>query len=219
MYHRIVPKAEAGNSLPSMVVSPEHFRSQLDALHRSGWKTMTLERLAAAMRSGMPVSPRTFAITIDDGWNDGYNHAFPIMREYGYDATFFVITNRIGAAGFLSKRQLLDLQAAGNEIGNHTMSHANLTTLNYESAVAEIEGGSAALARTIGHRPVSFSYPKSGVEPWVVAAARECPGLEIAVTTVIGTTQSWRSRFEAPRVKADADVSGAALLAELEGNR
>lgn len=216
MYHRIVPKSEAGNSLAAMMIEPELFRSQLGELHRGGWRTITLDRLAAAMRHGTRVPPRTFAITFDDGWDDGYRHALPIMREFGYTATFFVISNRIGSPGFLSKRQLLGLEATGNEIGNHTMDHASLSTLDYPQAVHDIDGASAALERVLGHRPASFSYPKSGVAPYVVDAARVCPGLEIAVTTEQGMTESWRGRFESPRVNVGSAVSGSALLAELE---
>ncbi len=219
MYHRIVPPAEAGDSLPSMVTAPDLFRAQLRELHGAGWRTITLEQLARAMRSGAPVPPRTFAITIDDGWNDGYTHAFPMMRDYGYNATFFVITSRIGVGDFLSKRQLLALQAAGNEIGNHTMTHVKLTTLDFDHAAAEIDGASTALARIIGHRPVSLSYPKSGVEPWVVAAAGQCAGIQIAVTTFAGPTESWRTRLETPRVRTDDTTSGAALLARLQAIR
>jgi peptidoglycan/xylan/chitin deacetylase (PgdA/CDA1 family) len=216
MYHRIVPKSEAGNSLASMMIEPEVFRSQLRELHRGGWRTMTLDRLAATMRVGARVSPRTFAITIDDGWDDGYRYALPILHEFGYNATFFVISNRIGSPGFLSQRQMLELEAAGDEIGNHTMGHVALSTLDYPQAVHEIDGASAALERVLGHRPTSLSYPKSGVAPFVVDAARVCPGLEIAVTTSHGMVESWRTRFETPRVNVDSSVSGAALLAELE---
>jgi peptidoglycan/xylan/chitin deacetylase (PgdA/CDA1 family) len=215
MYHRIVPKGEAGDSLTSMILEPDLFAAQLAAIHKEGWRTVTLERLAEAMRSGTRLPARTFAITIDDGWNDGYTHAFPIMRKLGYVATFFVISSRIDSAGFLSRRQLLELQAAGNEIGNHTSHHTQLTTLGFDQAVDEIDSGSEAIARAVGHRPVSLSYPKSGVAPYVVAAAHECAGLEIAVTTAHGATESWRSRFETPRLNVDASVSPAALMAEI----
>ena len=218
-YHRIVPRKESGKSLASMVVEPALFRAQLSKLHTAGWHTVTLEQLARAMASGAPVPPKTFAITIDDGWDDGYRYAFPIMRELGFDATYFVISSRVGAPSFLSAPQLLEMQAAGFEIGNHTMDHALLSSLSYREALADISGASDALARTLGRRPVSLAYPKGGVAPFVLDAARACPGIEIAVTTVAGRTETWRTRFETPRLGVDSSVTPAALLAELTAGR
>ena len=216
MYHRIVPATEAGNSLASMWIEPGLFRAQLTKLHDAGWTSITLAQLASAMRAGKRVPARTFAITIDDGWADGYSYAFPIMRDLRYRATYFVITNRIGESGFLSAPQLLDLEAAGDEIGNHTRDHADLTTLDFQHVERDIDGGADALERVLGHRPVSFAYPKAGVAPYVIDAASACPGLQIAVTTMPGSTESWRARFELPRLRVDSTVSAAALLAELE---
>ena len=216
MYHRIVPAAEAGNSLRSMVVEPELFRSQLEKLRLSGWRTVTLETLAAAMATGKPLPPRTFVITIDDGWGDGYRYAFPILRDLGLQATYFVIAGRIGSGSFLSGRQLRELEAAGNEIGNHTMDHATLSSLTYPEALAEIERASATLERVVGREPVSLAYPKGGVAPFVMAAARECPGLEIAVTTENGQTESWSDRFEVPRLTVNSSVTPSALVAIVE---
>ena len=50
MYHRIVPSAEAGDSIPGLVVPPDTFAAQLDALEAAGWHTITMATLANDLR-------------------------------------------------------------------------------------------------------------------------------------------------------------------------
>jgi peptidoglycan/xylan/chitin deacetylase (PgdA/CDA1 family) len=215
MYHRVVPTAEAGNSAPGLVVSPEIFSAQMEAMHAAGWRTITLRDLAAAMRDARTVPPRTFAITFDDGWSDGYDYAYPIMQKYGYVGVFFVVSGRIDQPGAMTSRQLVELEATGNEIGNHTEDHLSLSTLTLERAKEEIDTGSAQIAQAIHRRPTSLAYPYGGVADYVVRAVGECDGLEIAVTTSRGVTESWLNRLVAPRIRVTPTTEPGALVHEL----
>jgi len=215
MYHRVVPTAEAGDSAPGLVVSPELFSAQMQALYEAGWRTITLRDLAEAMRDAQTLPPRTFAITFDDGWSDGYDYAYPIMQKYGYVGVFFVVSGRINQPGAMTSTQLLELEATGNEIGNHTADHLSLSTLTLQRAKEEIEAGSAQIAQVIHRRPTSLAYPMGGVADYVVQAVSECDGLEIAVTTHWGVTESWLYRLAAPRVRVSPSTGPGALEHEL----
>jgi peptidoglycan/xylan/chitin deacetylase (PgdA/CDA1 family) len=212
MYHRVVPLAQAGKHAAGMVMSPEVFDRQLAVLARAGWKTITLESLAEAMHKGVRPPPRTFVITIDDGWADGYRYALPVLRKYGYVATYFVIAGRIGHRGYLSVAQLRELQAAGDEIGNHTESHTSLRRVLLSRANIEVAGASDHLERLLGRRPVSFSYPTGATSPAAFAAVESCPGLEIAVTTEHGIVSTWATRYALPRVAMDTATDPTVLL-------
>src|ERR1035437_7217602 len=78
MYHRIVPPADARNSLKGLVVPPETFEAQMSAPASAGWQTITMATLARDLDAGVKPPPKTFVITIDDGWDDGYTYALPI---------------------------------------------------------------------------------------------------------------------------------------------
>ncbi len=91
---------------PGLVVSPDLFAAQLEALVAAGWRSITAAELAADLAAGDRPPPRTFVITFDDGRSDGYTQAFPILRRLGLVATFYVITGRIGMANNLSASQL-----------------------------------------------------------------------------------------------------------------
>lgn len=181
MYHRVVPIAEAGNSIRGLVVPPEVFAAQMDALAVAGWHTITMAELAADLQAHRKPTPRTFVITIDDGWSDGFTYALPILQSHGYVATYFVIAGRIDTVGNLSTPQLKALIAAGDEIGDHTMDHLSLSRLAPAKLKFEIDAGAARIAQVTGRWPVTLAYPSGGVNNAAAAAVQACGQMRVAV--------------------------------------
>ncbi|MGA3030317.1 MAG: polysaccharide deacetylase family protein [Candidatus Limnocylindrales bacterium] len=212
MYHRVVPPSEAGKSAPGLVVPPATFSAQLKAFSGAGWHSITMATLAHDMETDTTIPPKTFVITFDDGWADGFDYAFPIMREYGYVGTFFVISSRIDCRQFLSTQQLRALEAAGNEIGNHTEHHVSLASISTSRFVSEVETASEEITRAVGHRPVSLAYPMGGVSTHVATLVSQIPNIEIAVTTGWGKTETWFERYDTPRVRVQPTTDPTQLL-------
>ncbi|MGZ6266940.1 MAG: polysaccharide deacetylase family protein [Candidatus Limnocylindrales bacterium] len=215
MYHRIVPAAESGQDPNGLLIEPVLFRAQLQALYDAGWRTVTLAQLAQAMQDGTPLPPRTFVITIDDGWWDGYKYAFPILREFGFLATYLVISSRIDQVSGMTTDQLVELLAFGDEVGNHTENHVSLQTVNLATAKAEVDNASDKIEQLTGTRPVSLSYPMGGINQVALLAVNECPGLKIAVTESPGVTESWLNRFASPRVRVSPTTRPDRLVTDL----
>src|SRR5262252_1484425 len=124
--------------------------------------------LAAALLSGGTFLPlhhvtasaaaRTVVtIEFDDGNADQYQ-ALAMLTAHGMHATFYVNTGFIGDTTHLSWSQLQSLFAAGNEIGGHTLTHANLKHLKYADAHYQVcQDRDNLLAN--GLQPTSFAYP------------------------------------------------------------
>jgi len=232
MYHRIVPSAEAGGSIPGLVVAPATFSAQLDALKAAGWHTITMATLANDLPAHVTPPQRTFVITIDDGWDDGYTYALPILQSHGFVATYFVIAGRIDDPGFLTSGHLQALVAAGDEIGDHTMDHVDLATQPAARLPYEIDAAAARIAQVTGRWPESFAYPSGVVDSQVAAAVAACQELRIAVTEEpvapeapaaskppVGLTvalETWADRFAVPRVRVTPATTPVRLLDALE---
>jgi peptidoglycan/xylan/chitin deacetylase (PgdA/CDA1 family) len=222
MYHRVVPVAEDAGSLPGLVVPPETFDAQLTALANSGWKTITMATLADDLAAHAKLPARTVVITLDDGWYDGYTYALPILRSHHMVATFYVIASRIDQTDFLSTTQLRVLVAAGDDIGDHTMDHANLTELGASDLKYEIDVGASRIAQAVGRWPESLAYPSGYQNGIVRAAVAACPDLRLAVLNV-GVVPATKPqgyvtgpfRFEVPRVRVTPGTSPATLLYQL----
>jgi peptidoglycan/xylan/chitin deacetylase (PgdA/CDA1 family) len=172
--------------------------------------------LADDMETDRTIPSKTFVITLDDGWSDGYTYAFPIMRQYGFVATFYVVADRIDRRpDFLSTPQLQALESAGNDIGNHTWDHLSLTSLSLASAYGQVEAASERIAAVVGHRPVSLAYPMGDVSEAVAETVSEVPDLKLAVHTGFGTYETWFARYWMPRVRIHPGTSPDQLLAWL----
>ena len=215
MYHRIVDPAQAGDSLPGLVVPPALFAAQLHLLQLAGWRTITAAELAVALQHGAPLEPRTLVVTIDDGWDDGYREALPALQAVGYRATYYVIGRRIGATGFLDGGQLRALAAAGMEIGDHTFDHRSLPLLAPPMRRYEILAAADRIAQVVGQAPVTFCYPDGRSSTDLQAQVEEA-GFGLALTTREGSMESWPTRYDLPRIRVTPSTSPAGLLARLE---
>jgi peptidoglycan/xylan/chitin deacetylase (PgdA/CDA1 family) len=239
MYHRIVPFAQAGNSNVGLVVPPQTFAAQLEALDKAGWHTITMATLANDLQAHVRPPAKTFVITIDDGWADGYTYALPIMHDYGFVATYFVIAGRIDKPGFLTSADLQALVASGDEIGDHTMDHLELSGLRIAKVPYEIDAAAARIAQVTGYWPESLAYPYGGVNSQVATAVAACQELRIAVLEgplemvypaprpapgasparptklMLKAYETWADRFVVPRVKVSPSMKPAALVVEL----
>jgi peptidoglycan/xylan/chitin deacetylase (PgdA/CDA1 family) len=215
MYHRIVDPAQAGDSMPGLVVPPALFAAQMRVLHASGWRTITAAQLATSLQHGMAVAPRTFVVTIDDGWQDGYTQALPVLQAFGYQATYYVIGKRIGSRRSLGANELQALAAAGMEIGDHTFDHRALPSLPSPMRRFEITAGADRIAQAVGQAPVTFCYPEGRYTPDVEAQVAQA-GFGLALTTQPGARASWSTRYALPRLRVTPGTTPAALLARMQ---
>ena len=215
MYHRIIPPNLAGNSLPSLVVSPELFAAQMDALAAAGWHTITVAQLIADLAAGRRPAPQTFVITFDDGYDDGYSYALPILKTHHFVATYYVVAGRIGNAPgpmqALTPDHLRALAAAGMEIGNHTFSHVALPHYHGRQLTFQIVGASAFIHGLVGSAPTTLAYPFGRFDA-AVEAEVQAAGIGIGLTTVEGARETWATRYETPRVRVGPGTSPGGLL-------
>jgi peptidoglycan/xylan/chitin deacetylase (PgdA/CDA1 family) len=200
---------------------PAAFRAQLELLKAAGFRFRTVAGLAAVAGSGPP-PPGLAAVSFDDGLRNNLTVAFPILRELGIPATVYVPTGWLGgkhpvigaAAGgqILDGDELRELVRAGWEIGAHTVSHADLSLLDYEQCRSEIERSCEEVSRLTGVPVQTFAYPFGRYGPAAVAAARDC-GLRAAVTT---GRDGWRLH-ELPRTMIGGAESISVFLLKLTG--
>lgn len=136
MYHRVVEEMAARTEYtqPGIAVSARSFERQIAFLKRH-YTIMPLAQLAERLHTKTPVAPRTVVITFDDGWQDNFTLAYPILKKYDAPATIFVSTDfvesnqkfwflRVGyylAEGKLSQSQLAELlgELLGDNGGEH----------------------------------------------------------------------------------------------------
>lgn len=184
MYHYIREVREADDPVGfRLSVRPARFAEQLAWLAAEGYEPLRMADLAACLRAERPCPRRPVALTFDDGYADAATKALPILRHYGFSATFYIVTEFVGQPGYLSWDQVAELQAAGMEIGSHTLSHAALTGLSIAQARVELVRSKAILEQRLGRPVESFSYPAGEHNAELAELVREL-GYSNAVITL-----------------------------------
>jgi peptidoglycan/xylan/chitin deacetylase (PgdA/CDA1 family) len=186
LYHRVAPEP-SGHDPFGNFISTNAFGSHLRWLHSGGWRSVSLGQVASALAGGPSLPSRAIAITFDDGYRDTFEHAWPLLRHYGFRATVFMVSGAVGgdssfdsSAGYepapmLSAPEIRFMHSAGVEFGSHTRSHPDSLPRLDEDALRHELAGSRRDLETILDGPVDlFAYPHSRhderVEKAVIAA-------------------------------------------------
>jgi peptidoglycan/xylan/chitin deacetylase (PgdA/CDA1 family) len=119
-----------------------------------------------------PPAPLTVSLTFDDGLA-GQMQYLQTLQRYGLTGTFYVNTGDIGQPNYMTRADLGQIAAAGDEIGGHTVSHPNLVQDAPDETARQICDDRATLT-SWGFDPVSFAYPFGAYSPAVEAAVRGC---------------------------------------------
>ena len=104
-YHSIQKNGEN-----ELMMNPELFRSQMQWLKDNNYTSLTLEELYNYIKFNTPVPEKSVVITLDDGYVDNYTNAMPIINEFDFDATIFMVSDFINNPNFLTENQLKELE-------------------------------------------------------------------------------------------------------------
>jgi len=183
MYHyiRFVDAAidELGYNLST---TPDEFAQQLAWLHEQGYSAVSMTTVQQCLRGEIACPPNPIALTFDDGYEDAYSTVLPILQRYGMRGTFYIVNSFVGQPGYMNWEQLAALRDAGMEIGAHTISHLNLTSLDQATVAYEISQSKAELDNRLGINVTSFCYP-AGFYDWNIEALVQAAGYTNATTT------------------------------------
>jgi peptidoglycan/xylan/chitin deacetylase (PgdA/CDA1 family) len=190
-YHGVSERSE--HDLHNLLVAPPAFRAQIELLLEAGFEFVTVESLAPEVHTGA-VAPGRIALSFDDGMEDNHRVVLPILREYGIPATFYVVTGLLGqpnpflggSARMMTVEELREAAGHGVEIGAHTVTHPDLSTLSYEACLREMTESRERLEALLGRAPMTFAYPFCRYGPDAIAAARDA-GFSVAVTCKPGS--------------------------------
>ena len=130
--------------------------------------------LALPASADIPPVERKAIITLsaDDGDLSIYQYAYPILAEYDIPQTFFVPADYVNKSGYCSLPQLLELQAAGWEIGSHGVNHTRLTTLTFPDAMDQLSRSKSLLTQ-MGLNVETVAYPLGSSNQNIANYARE----------------------------------------------
>lgn len=170
-----------------LYVDTKTFTKQMDYLQQKGYTTITLPEVAADLSSGN-FPPRPVAITFDDGYRDVFYNAYPVLRDRGLKATFFLITQLMEGADYLTWEEAKEMaHNALMTMGDHTLSHRALASLSEDKIKDEIFSSKRIIEEKLGVSVNVFSYPYGSFNQTVIKNLREA-GFAAAVVSSLGNS-------------------------------
>lgn len=120
IYHKI--PSDNSEAPSQTVIRLDQFKEQMKYLHDEGYTTYSIDELIQFMRG--PVIPeKSVVLTFDDGWKSVKN-VLPVLNEYGFKASFFIITDRGIGGEHLEWEDIIEISKNPNfEIGSHSATH------------------------------------------------------------------------------------------------
>lgn len=173
MYHAVGTQPD-----PMLIqVTPARLRQHFRLLSRLGLRGVSMRELRAARSS----SARLIGLTFDDGYLDFATTAVPILEEFGFSATVFMVAGSIGGTNdwdagprrqLMTREQLRAVHRAGHEVGSHGMWHERLVALSPARISEQVAGSRNVLEDVIQAAVPGFCYPHGALDADTVAVVR-----------------------------------------------
>lgn len=215
MYHYI-SVAPATTTLPGLYLDPAIFENQLQEMAKVGYQAVFMSEMMHDIISGASTT-KTIALTFDDGYEDFYINAFPLLKKYNLKGTFYVIINALDRPGYITKAQLQEMAASGLvEIGSHTFNHPDLRLKKEADAIFEIKSSKGELEKIIGQPVLTFAYPY-GYYNYQILEIMKNAGYLGALSVIPGTNHKPDNHWLITRLRPGSR-SGEEFLSWLESN-
>jgi peptidoglycan/xylan/chitin deacetylase (PgdA/CDA1 family) len=164
VYHRVANGFDWGITRQTK----SQFERGIRFLRDQGYRSASPDEL---IDPGRDDDPKRLLITFDDGYEDIYSHAFPILSKFGFSACVFVVTGYVGRLDdwdyhvgrqkkrHLSWKQIVEMAKAGFEFGSHTVNHPDLTRIERKFLRYELRRSKESLEQRLGRKVNFLSYP------------------------------------------------------------
>jgi peptidoglycan/xylan/chitin deacetylase (PgdA/CDA1 family) len=201
-------------------VSDRLFDRQMAALQAYGYKTITLADFLDYRAGKITLPEHPIIITFDDGYQDFYTQAVPILKSKGLSATVFLPTGKIGTSEKDRQNNSWDSKEAvypanhliwdevrafvreGFQVGSHTVTHPDLASIPESQIKQELSGSRSDLQDKLGLKVDIFCFPGgSGAADQAIQSDLQEAGYTAAVTTFKGFANTATSNiYSLPRL-------------------
>jgi peptidoglycan/xylan/chitin deacetylase (PgdA/CDA1 family) len=189
MYHHINPDSvndPKDSVLRGISMSPAKFEADLKDIRDKGYETVFPYEISDKLKRNVKQDKKYVLLTIDDGYEDIYKYAFPLLKKYNMKATYYIMPNFVGRRDDPNRKgtpgdyttwdELKEMSDSGLiNIGSHTMDHAELIAKKYKEADLryQIFNSKDVLQKKLGIKIRDFCYPYGKYNEDVVKLVKE----------------------------------------------
>ena len=215
MYHavHVMDPSEASNA--NLIVDPDLFEAQIKALSKAGYYFLTPEEAYKAFTENALPAKKVVWLTFDDGNEDFYTIAYPILKKYKAKATNNVITGFVkkGNAGNLTVKQMKEMMAHGMSFQSHTVNHPDLSTTDKATQKVELTDSIDFLENKLNTKVNTIAYPSGRYNQTTLDLAKKT--YKLGLTTNEGLASAKDGLLSLNRVRILPTTTAKGLLSEI----
>lgn len=207
MYHHVGPLPNKPSALRrDLTVSTEDFEAQVKWLADNGYHSIKLKEFYeySLGRFTLPTKPIIF--TFDDGYQDVFSYATPILKKYGFVGSFAIITQfpstQNGDNTYASWQEIATAYLAGNEIVSHTQNHFDGSNKKYSADFIQknLCNSKTDIKEHLGFESNILIYPYGHYTTQYITEAKNC-GFDLGLTVHAGSKINLDNLMEIPRLR------------------
>lgn len=215
MYHavHVMDPSEASNA--NLIVDPDLFEAQIKALSKAGYYFLTPEEAYKAFTENALPAKKVVWLTFDDGNEDFYTIAYPILKKYKAKATNNVITGFVkkGNAGNLTVKQMKEMMAHGMSFQSHTVNHPDLSATDKATQKVELTDSIDFLENKLNTKVNTIAYPSGRYNQTTLDLAKKT--YKLGLTTNEGLASAKDRLLSLNRVRILPTTTAKGLLSEI----
>lgn len=215
MYHavHVMDPSEASNA--NLIVVPDNFEAQIKAMVDAGYYFLTPEEAYKAFTENALPAKKVVWLTFDDGNEDFYTIAYPILKKYKAKATNNIITGFVkkGNAGNLTVKQMKEMMAHGMSFQSHTVNHPDLSATDKATQKVELTDSIDFLENKLNTKVNTIAYPSGRYNQTTLDLAKKT--YKLGLTTNEGLASSKDGLLSLNRVRILPTTTAKGLLSEI----
>lgn len=215
MYHavHVMDPSEASNA--NLIVAPDNFEAQIKAMVDAGYYFLTPEEAYKALTENALPAKKVVWLTFDDGNEDFYTIAYPILKKYKAKATNNIITGFVkkGNAGNLTVKQMKEMMAHGMSFQSHTVNHPDLSVNDKATQKAELTDSIDFLEDKLNTKVNTIAYPSGRYNQTTLDLAKKT--YKLGLTTNEGLASAKDGLLSLNRVRILPTTTSKGLLSEI----
>ena len=216
MYHavHVMDPSEASNA--NLIIDPDLFEAQIKALSKAGYYFLTPEEAYKAFTENALPAKKVVWLTFDDGNEDFYTIAYPILKKYKAKATNNVITGFVkkGNAGNLTVKQMKEMMTHGMSFQSHTVNHPDLSATDKATQKVELTDSIDFLENKLNTKVNTIAYPSGRYNQTTLDLAKKT--YKLGLTTNEGLASAKDGLLSLNRVRILPTTTAKGLLSEID---
>lgn len=211
MYHHIASPPRSVK-IRGLYVTPKQLDWQIRGLKQAGFEFINFQKLAQAENSPSASFQRPIILTFDDGYQDNYQNAFPILQKHGITAVIYPVVGAIGKkqviweeneepfpVDLMTAEEIKTMSKGGVEFGSHLWHHIHVNRYSAQETQEQLSHSKKKLEEILGMSVLSVAYPFGAYNESILQAAAQA-GYCYGVTTDPGVNASPGSHLALQRI-------------------